>query len=249
MNNTKFCVAVCDDDMECIQHLEKMIDTYFKSAHIAYKIFRFHSGADLLEACRSNSVSAIHLLFLDIEMEKMSGIEVKEQLSGNTVVKRLVFVTSHEEAMPMAFGVRVIGFVKKPISYEQTARWIEVVRKELKNAGITYQSDAGIRAVSQDEILYIEAAGDYTYLYRVYSDEPELVNHNVRYWERLLKELPFVRVHKSFLVNIEYITKMKNNTVSLKHSRDFIPIGRAYKKQAEESFHSYILEMVRNRTL
>jgi two-component system LytT family response regulator len=149
--------------------------------------------------------------------------------------------------MSMAFGMKVIGFMKKPVLYEQMVRWIQVARKELEEICITYESDSGPNVIEEEKILFIQAAGDYTYLYQVERKEPELVTHSVKYWENLLSQGSFVRVHKSFFVNLRYIMQIENNTIMLDGGREKLPIGRVYKKQVEERFHAYIIETIRNR--
>jgi DNA-binding LytR/AlgR family response regulator len=126
-------------------------------------------------------------------------------------------------------------------------RQIETARRELQDISVTYESDYNQRVIAQEQILYIKAAGDYTYLYRAYGEESELVTHSMKYWENLLTQGTFVRVHKSFLVNLRYIVKIENNMVVLENDKENIPVGRAYKKRAEEKIRSYILEIIRSR--
>ena len=245
----RFSVAVCDDDMEFVKQINAMIAAYFQNVKNEYEIYNFNSGRRLLEACRNQSIPVIHLLFLDVEMGSMSGIEVKEQVSQMDIIKRLVFVTVHEEAMPMAFGMKVIGFITKPVSCERIGRWIQAVSEELKNNEIVYKSQNGQRVISDKDILYIKAEGDYTYLFRADSDEPEFTAHTMKYWEGLMKDPAFVRIHKSYLVNLEYVMQKKSSTIILKDKKTVLPIGRKYKKETEESYQSYLLGIIRRRIL
>lgn len=244
----KLRIAICDDSKECIDVINGHIRQYFAPLNIGYEIYHYMSGKDLLEDCKKQKILETELLFLDVEMPEISGLEVKQRLGSQDKIKRIVFCTSHNEVMRDAFGVKVAGFMTKPVKYEDISKWIDIVRKENRmEIDIAYENGKSMSYINLTEIEHIEADKDYTLLYRCNSQDKERVTQGMKYWEDRLPKGQIVRIHKSYFVNLEQIAEIGDKVVL--DSGKSLPIGRKYKKELIENYQDFIWNKMRDRTL
>ena len=145
-----FTIAVCDDSSNVREFIKDCADVFFGEKGFRYTVMFYRSGDDLLEKLATKELT-INLLFLDIEMPGTDGIKVKEALEENKFVEKIIFVTSHTETMQLAFGMKVVGFLGKPLDAAQVTGWI----------GTVYKGYSGRKAITigdnsykLDDILY-----------------------------------------------------------------------------------------------
>ena len=103
-------IAICDDETIWRQRIQQVVEQAAEKLQISADITCYGDGNKLLE-----TEEAYDLLFLDIEMEEISGIEIKRTLAERNADTEIVFITSHQERMRETFGPRVIGFLDKPV--------------------------------------------------------------------------------------------------------------------------------------
>lgn len=101
-------ICICDDEIHERKMIREICEEYFRGTEIPYQICEAENGLKALE-----QVGQIDLLILDIEMPEMDGVTLKNRLQDDSVQSKVIFVTSHDELMPEAFGMNVIGFVSK----------------------------------------------------------------------------------------------------------------------------------------
>lgn len=243
-----FCVAICDDDYRYAEWVTKMIEECLKEMGQAYVLRYFSTGEALIEACEQEKNLDIHLLILDVEMGQMDGLTVKDVLTRRSEVKRILFSTNHREVMPMAFGLRVIGFLEKPVREEDLDKWIRAVLREMEeNKELSYHNDGEDKTIRQESIKFIQAEGDYTLLYNTKCDIPELVNKTMKYWEKKLEGSSIIRIHKSYFANLAHVRKMRSMELIMDDEVLRIPVGRTYRDKVRENYQIYQMELVRNR--
>lgn len=176
----------------------------------------------------------IDLLFLDINMPQQTGLEFYKSLNYPPSV---IFTTAYPQYAVNAFDLNAVDYLLKPISYE---RFLVAINKVLKARGpnqenesfITLKENKTYHKVLFDNIFYLEALGDYV---KVISNEGNIITHST--FSKLLNQFPsnFIRIHKSFCVNKQYITKLNANQLTLKNT--VLPIGQTYKKNVLSSFN------------
>lgn len=221
-------IAICDDEQFYREGIRKACGAILSEANVDYLFFE--SGEAFLQTDKN-----VDLLFLDIEMQDMDGIEVKDRLEQLGRKTRIVFITGHDERMQEAFGERVIGFVKKPVS-ELAVK--QVIRRFLclKSKRKVEWEEAGVfYSVNAEDIDYVEAQDKYTYV--VFEQGQYLVRRTMREWERLLPEDEFCRVSRSFLVNLKLIEKV-GGELSIRGKK--ILISRKAKPLIWEKYKQYI---------
>lgn len=193
----------------------------------------FDNAIDGFIYLQSNEVD---LLFLDIQMPKMSGLELLKALHKKPEV---ILTTAFREYAVEAFELEIFDYLVKPISQE---RFLKAISKFLhfqeitkavspesnafNNAYLFLKVDKDQVKVFLNDILYIEGLKDYIKVFT--SEGLYVVYERLGYMEAKLPESKFIRVHKSFIVAIDKISTYNND--SLKVQQQEIPIGRMYKQ-------------------
>ncbi|NIJ45261.1 DNA-binding LytR/AlgR family response regulator [Wenyingzhuangia heitensis] len=183
-----------------------------------------------LEAIQFLETQEIDLLFLDIHLPKLSGIDFLKTYNNPPQV---IFTTAFADYALEGYSLNVVDYLLKPFSFQ---RFVQAVHKIKTTANQDQQqtatTDIFVKSgyehikVKISEIIFIKSDTDYTEIntsnQKIVSSEP------LRYWEKHLKAYNFIRVHKSYLININKIDKVTSNQVYL-HKEYTTPIGRAYK--------------------
>lgn len=196
--------------------------------------------ANALQAMDYLKQQEIDLMFLDIHLPKISGIDFLKSLPNPPAI---IMTTAFSEYALESYEYNVVDYLLKPFSFQ---RFVKAISKiSLKNndpSGIEHeklQKTIFIKVgyehvkVNIDEILYIKSDGDYTELFL--PDEKYLSSEPLRFWLEKLHENQFVRIHKSYIVNTIKIIKVASRQVSLTGDIN-IPIGRAYKENFTRRF-------------
>ncbi len=179
----------------------------------------------------------LDLVFLDVEMPYGSGFDLLEKL-GNTNFE-VVFVTAYDQYAIDALNKHASYYLLKPISIDDLIKAVDYVT-EIKNREnklqnsvlvpkinfsdhkITIPTQNGFEVLQMKNIIYCKADDNYTELY-LNNTKIKLVSKTLKYFEDILKENGFARIHKSFLVNVAYITsykKGKGGTVHLSNGKE-----------------------------
>ena len=237
-----FTVAICDDSQKIQKGLSLFIDKALEDKNTEYETLTFSNGEELFDWLDNND-KAIELLFLDIEMPGLSGVEIKSQLERNDKVRRVVFATSHYENMQEAFGAKVIGFMLKPLKYEE-------VQKRIENAFAEYTDDILIEIskdifVKKSDISFIKAEGNYCDFYCVDGKSIKAIRSPLSYFKKLLGDT-FIRVHKSYIVNAYDIKKCDRAVVALSNNVE-ISIGRSYLNSFKSEYRAIALSVAQAR--
>lgn len=236
MKDDKLVIGVCDDERICRDMLKRSIYDFCASRNIEY-VEKEYSGAE--EVLEENEFPDI--LFLDIEMEGMTGIELKDCLEGKNKV-RIVFVTGYTHYMREAFGKNVFGFLEKPIRQEEIEKHMNKMIDDFKRMEfVVMDSVDGRQIVMLDDILYFKAEKKYS---RAYTDKESIFNNKgLGLWEKELEKQNFFRCHKSYLINLENVSIIKGKIVM--KNGEIIPCSRNGKKELVSVYMTYIMERAR----
>ena len=187
---------------------------------------------DALEAQGVLNKHDVQLIFLDINLPKLSGINFIKTLLQSPLI---IFTTAYPEFAVEGFELNAVDYLLKPFSFERFLKAVNKVveklnnpmvsKKEEKNSYIFFRSDKKIHKVDLENILYIEAIGDYM---KVITDSGQLIINETM--KNLQEELPagsFIRVHKSFIISRSKIKYIEGNYVQIEDKS--IPIGATYR--------------------
>lgn len=194
-------------------------------------VSEFSNAIEAYHYLQSNSVD---LIFLDIEMPEMTGIELTKTLSGKETI--IIFTTSKKEYALEAFELNIADYLLKPI---MPVRFLQAVSKaqtilesRKENVEITrdeflFVRDSNItRRLKLDDIFYAEAMGDYV---KFYTKEKMFAIHGkMKTAEERLPKDHFIRVHRSYIVSVGKIDTLQDGGIMI--NGKFIPVADAYRK-------------------
>ena len=187
---------------------------------------------DALEAQLILNKQSIHLIFLDINLPKLSGINFLKSLLQSPLI---IFTTAYPEFAVEGFELNAVDYLLKPFSFERFLKAVNKVIEKLNNSSlpkkddidafIFFKSDKKIHKVDLESIHYIEAVGDYM---KVITDSGQLlINETMKNLQEELPARSFIRVHKSFIISRNRIKFIEGNYIQVETKS--IPIGATYR--------------------
>ncbi len=243
-----FHVAFCDDDVASTEEIINEMNKRFALIEEEVSFSYFESGEALLYAIQKEEL-VIDLLFLDIEMPQMDGIEVKNQLIHIWQVRRIVFLTSHQESMNDAFGLKVVRFLMKPVAFDLLEQEILCIKNELNDTAFIEYKDGKKQGVFNiQSLIYIQVERVYTELYLENQNKPIVVRQSFPYWKKLLLDYPIQQVHKGYMVCLFHVKKVTNDEVVMDSGKR-IPIGRKYKSEFVDAWEKFFKQIALKRML
>lgn len=228
----KYCII----DDEPIAH--RIIEGYCENLPYLQKIGNCY---DAFEAMQLINHHAVDLIFLDINMPKLSGFDLLKTMQQ---FPKVIVTSAYKEFALEGYELNISDYLLKPFSFE---RFLKAMNKVMdyqkptlipspdkKKASFFLKGDKKIHQIHADDILFMEAAGNYT---KVYLAEEMIISHEkISSLEALLPTPDFLRVHKSFIIAILKIKLIEGNRITIReHS---VPIGQTYKHNLKQLFHS-----------
>lgn len=197
--------------------------------------------SNAVQAMREMYSSKIDLIFLDIQMPEVNGMEFAKFIDENT---RIIFTTAFSEYALDGYKVNALDYLLKPFSYSEfltaskkALEWYKLKsisdeHKESNVKGVFVRSDYKLIHILFEDILYIEGLKDYIKIYSEKETKPTLTLMSLKSMEEDLPSGRFIRVHRSFIINRDKIDSIDKNRIII-HKRQ-IPIGDTYRKDFME---------------
>jgi len=221
-------VIVVDDDELCRTVVEDLINEIDEFKCIG----AFENALEAFKFLEENNVDVI---FLDVEMPKMGGMELLRNLEIQPLV---VMITSHDEFALESYEYNVTDFLKKPVTASRFFKTVQKIKahqnikenvsnERNKDDYVFIKTDAKLVQIKLDEILWIEALGNYMRLHT--ENDKHTVLSTMKEIEAKLPIKDFIRVQRSFIVRLDKILTIEDNYVIVKNKE--IHIGKAYKEE------------------
>jgi DNA-binding LytR/AlgR family response regulator len=220
------CIII-EDQPPAQRILKKFIDDYGALELVG-------TFPDALQAMRFLGEQSVDLIFLDIHLPKMSGIDFLKSLPHPP---QIILTTAFPDYALEGYELNVVDYLLKPFSFQ---RFVKAVAKAQPSGtapstpaattpppAIFVKSGYEYLKVELADIRYLHADTDYTEI--ILADKKILSSDPLKYWEEELPADQFVRVHKSYIVQLSWIEKVVGNQIYLPGPQ-IIPIGRAYKE-------------------
>jgi len=223
-----------DDEPLALQ----LITGYIKKTPGLKLTGRFDNPIDASEFLSNNQAD---LIFVDIQMPDLSGIEFTRLIEKGP---KVVFTTAYEKYAIEGYKLDVVDYLLKPFSYEEflaavhkAQKLISLERKALQKVEanedfLFLKSDYKIRRINFNDILYIEGLKDYVKVYIQNAVRPILSLSTMKLIESKLPASKFMRVHRSFIVNLEKIDTIERSRIVF--GKTYIPVGEQYKDKFQE---------------
>lgn len=205
-----------------------------------------------IQAMKMLPDNPVDLLFLDIQMPELNGLEFSKMVPEKT---RIVFTTAFEQYAIDGYRANALDYLLKPISYadfvEAVGKAVEWFNLKLKAEGektnnqadtpeyIYVKSDYKLIQISLDKILYIEGLKDYVKIYTEDNPRPILSLISMKALEERLPEERFIRVHRSFIVQKQKIKIIDKGRIVF--GKEYVPISETYKSMLQDYVNKHII--------
>ena len=230
-------IAICDDEKHMSDHIRSMVLNFFRKKNREISLRMFSSGEELL-----NYNGQIDILFLDIQMKDMDGMETARRLRADKFRGFLVFITVLKEMVFQSFEVQAYDYLVKPVDDKQFEKTMERLYASMQNASedsLLVQKGYEGRIIREDEIVFCEIIDRKIYLNLA---SGEVVDYYERI-ENLETKLNnrFYRCHRSYLINLKHLKGYKNGTACMDNGKE-IPVSRLRSRE----FSGVVLQYMKN---
>ncbi len=230
-------IAICDDEKHMSDHIRSMVLNFFRKKNREISLRMFSGGEELL-----SYNGQIDILFLDIQMKDMDGMETARKLRADKFRGFLVFITVLKEMVFQSFEVQAYDYLVKPVDDKQFEKTMERLYASMQNASedsLLVQKGYEGRIIREDEIVFCEIIDRKIYL-NLASGEV------VDYYERIEKletklNNRFYRCHRSYLINLKHLKGYKNGTACMDNGKE-IPVSRLRSRE----FSGVVLQYMKN---
>lgn len=231
-------IALVEDDVVYRQQLQDYLQQYEKDSGQKFRVSLFSDGDEITEGYRAE----FDIILMDIEMAFMDGITAAEKIRQQDQEVVIIFITNMPQYAMKGYMVDALDYVLKPVSYYAFSQRIDRALSRMQNRRRVFLSvpiHGGVRKVDLSELSYIEVQ-DHDLLFHL-QKETFLTKGVLSEMEEQLREQPFFRCGKSYLINLEYVDGIQGGDVIIGGSR--IPISRQKRKALMDALNTYMNEV------
>ncbi|MDE7274688.1 MAG: LytTR family DNA-binding domain-containing protein [Lachnospiraceae bacterium] len=235
-------IAVCDDEQVYRESMVNECMIFFREYNSqgffaeVPKICCFSSGRELIASGQEYDI-----LFLDIEMPEQDGISIKDYFEERHGQTRIIFMTCHEERVMEAFGKNVVSFLVKPLDVRDFRRVLAKTLDDIRGQVLELEENGEQIFILVRQIKYIEAQDKYTAV--VTEKGRYLFRRTMKFWEEMLPHQDFCRIHKSYLLNLDYFEKTGDMVIL--DTDKTVKLSRGKKQEIVEQYKEYLRRKVR----
>ena len=214
-------IAICEDEAIHRNILVNYLNKFFKDLKFQYEITEFKSGEQLIENYRNDT----DILLLDIIMDNLTGMDVAREIRKFDSKVEIIFVTSIVDYIQQGYEVGAYRYLIKPIDYEELKKHISSCIDKLLESNknyIVFQEENKIHRVLVDEITYVEIVRRDMTIHT--TKKKYKIRMTLKKMEKELSKYSFFRCHKSYLINMNHIQSLKQDSVIV--NDDQVPVSR-----------------------
>lgn len=236
------CIIIDDEPLAI-----DLLKSYVQKTPFLKLIGTFDNALSSIDTINSNKID---ILFLDINMPHINGLEFSKTITSNT---RIIFTTAYDQYAVEGFRLNALDYLLKPINYTE---FLQAANKALEwfrmkdatndkseaelQTSIFVKSGYRMEKIDFDNILYIENQKDYVKFHLESAKEPVSSLMSMQSLEDKLPSKWFMRVHRSFIVNLNKIKTVERNCIVF--GKEYIPVSESYKTKFLEFLNKHFFE-------
>ncbi|MEG0988390.1 MAG: LytTR family DNA-binding domain-containing protein [Clostridium sp.] len=235
--------AVCDDRPEDRETIGKHLMDYAVKNKIENELSFYESGEELLLALKKTS---FQIIFMDIYMHELNGIDVAREIRRYDKSVQIIFITNSPDHAISSYEVHALYYIMKPVSYSKIEKVLSLCQFETVQAGrqIEVPVEKVLTPVKLSEIIYADVFNKRLTLHTTYGVMDTRMS--LENFETLLGGVPFLRCHRSFVVNMDFIADIEEDAFLLTNG-ECVPISRPSKTSAVKTYNEYVFSSMRKR--
>ncbi len=225
------CVIIDDEPLAA-----ELLESYAQKIAFLNILGVYNSASDAIRTIREN---IIHLLFLDIQMPEISGLEFARIIDKDT---RIVFTTAFSQYAIDGYKVNALDYLLKPISFEKFLEtsnkaldWFESQTKQksmVQDRYVFLKSEYKLQKINFDDILYVEGLKDYVKIYLKDTTKNVMSLMNMKKIEEYLPKPEFMRIHRSYIVHMKEVEMIDRFRMVI--GNQYLPISDSYKDSVQK---------------
>ena len=235
--------ALCDDSIEELSNMVRLFDLYRVSKNLSCEYAVFSNGFELVSALEKGKRFSIYCL--DIIMPGFLGIEVAKEIRRFDQTAPILFFTTSPEFALESYSVKALNYVLKPITKEKLFFILDEVLEQIKGEkeanAVVVKSSKGIQRILISNLAFVEVIGR-NVLYHLRSGKVITCTEPFSSaCDTLLKYGCFIKPHRSYIVNMQYVDTIENRQLTLQ-TLTSIPIAQGKAKEIKEQYLAYQME-------
>ena len=227
-------LAVCDDQDKELETLAALLDTWQRERKTPLRWRSFRSAGQLLEAARRERFT---LYLLDVIMPGMDGMEAAQEIRSFDAAADIVFLTSSPGFAYESYSVRALEYLLKPITPRLLFPLLDrlALREQRPQEGLTLKTGSMLVRVPFSQLAYVEVNGKHLYFNLTDGQVREVAAPMREYEGQLLQRPEFMRIHRSYIVNMMQIEELSSTGVRTFSGKD-LPVSRLLYPQLQKDY-------------
>ncbi|WP_073025426.1 LytR/AlgR family response regulator transcription factor [Lutispora thermophila] len=236
-------IAFCDDNIDELSNIVQLINQYRTSKNLDCEYAIFQNGFDLVSTLEKGKHFDIYCL--DIIMPGFTGIDVAKEIRTYDKTAPILFFTSSPEFALESYSVKAINYVLKPISKEKLFITfddiLERIEVEKNNDSIIAKSNEGIQRILLSNLVFVEAMGRNVLYHMISGRIVECTENFSSVWDNLMKFGHFIKTHRSYIVNMQYVDIIENHRITLQNG-ETVPVAHVKCREIKQQYLAYQME-------
>lgn len=201
-------IAICDDINKEIQALTSHIDRYAQENSLSFSVSPFSMQEDIVDVVRRST--EYDIIFMDIYIDALNGIELARKLNERGAKSRLIFVSTSTDHALDAFGVNALQYLVKPVSYDAFKNAMNIALENIMRSAsaISVVTGDGVHKIAFDSFIYAETQRNYQRIHIYGADDKTTRMTSTELFNSLCDRPEFARVGVSYIVNLQHIEKI-----------------------------------------
>ena len=236
-------IAICEDNIEELNIINEYIEQWPKNNNIKVKIDKYQSSESFL--FEWTDYNKYDIVFFDIKMKKVSGIELSNLVREKNKVVDIVFVTGMIEYALHGYKVSAMQYLLKPIKQDDIYSCLNKVLERIDSTDesskfMIIKTPKKSMKLNYDEIYYFEMFSPNIVIHTI--KEEIALRKKISEIEKELKSSSFIRCHRSYIVNLKYVKSISKKTIILENEVN-IPLSRNKYKEVNDYFINYLCKI------
>lgn len=230
-------IAICDDDQRFINNVKQHLDFYSNENNVSFQVFEYSNGLELL-----NSRDIFNIALLDVEMPETNGIVLGKELRKRNKNIVLIYITAHKKYLDEALNLNAARFFEKPIDSKRFYAGLDNAISRIDETTIVFylKDNSKTMRIAAEDIIYVEIEPIGHRKTKVVTENNVYISSNkMSFWEEKLSNSCFIKTHKSFIVNLKYVTKFDDNNIEL-NGKYVVPLSRNSKASFHKNFGRFM---------
>lgn len=233
-----FRIAICDDDVREISRISNIVKRYKDEKKAALEYDTFMNALDLMEAMRN---CIYDVLLLDVLMPGINGMEAAREIREFDSEIKIIFLTSSTEYAVESYAVDAHYYMIKPATAENLFPILDKLFKAAQNKEdvLNIMSSSGIMRLPFNRIEFLEVINKKLYFHLTDGNVKEISGSLSDFENELLLREEFIKVHRSYIVNMEYIEELDARGITT-YAKRSVPVSRLLYKQVRDDYMQHL---------